>query len=95
VSWVRLDDQFADHPKVTTAGPLAGWLYVCGLLYAARYLTDGFIPTAHVARLAALPTTRSTSPRLTTCGPPAPPMPPARPPGAAVVTAQVTALLTT
>jgi hypothetical protein len=61
---VRLDDQFADHPKVTTAGPLCGWLYVCGLLYAARYLTDGFIPTAHVARLAALPRPRQLAERL-------------------------------
>lgn len=68
MSWVRLDDQFADHPKVTTAGPLAGWLYVCGLLYAARYLTDGFIPTAHVARLAALPRPRQLAERLVQVG---------------------------
>jgi hypothetical protein len=49
--WVRLDDQFPDHPKVVAAGPLAGWLFVCGLAYCARQLTDGFIPSAQVARL--------------------------------------------
>jgi len=50
--WVRLDDQFADHPKVVQAGPLAGWLHICALTYCARYLTDGFIPQAIVPRLA-------------------------------------------
>lgn len=50
--WVKLDDMFADHPKIAEAGPLAGWLYVCGLCYAGRYLTDGFIPKAQVRKLA-------------------------------------------
>ncbi|MCC7369668.1 MAG: hypothetical protein IT306_14660 [Chloroflexi bacterium] len=50
--WVRLADDFVDHPKVSAAGPLAGWLYVCGLSYANRYATDGFIPVAQVRRLA-------------------------------------------
>lgn len=52
MSWVRLDDQFTDHPKIVQAGPLAGWLYICGLTYANRYLTDGRIPAAQVRRLA-------------------------------------------
>lgn len=49
--WVRLDDQFPDHPKVVQAGPMAAWLYVCGLAYCARHLTDGFIPAPQVPRL--------------------------------------------
>jgi hypothetical protein len=53
--WSRLDDQFTDHPKIVEAGPMAGWLYVCGLTYSTRYLTDGFIPRAQVKRLADLP----------------------------------------
>ena len=43
MTWVKLDDQFADHPKLREAGPLAGWLYVSALCYANRYLTDGLI----------------------------------------------------
>jgi hypothetical protein len=44
MAWVRIDDQFTDHPKLAAAGPVAGWVYVSGLCYAARYLTDGFVP---------------------------------------------------
>lgn len=52
MSWIKIDDQFADHPKVLQAGPLASWLYVCGLTYSGRYLTDGWIPSAQVRKLA-------------------------------------------
>ena len=55
MSWVRLDDQFSDHPKVLEAGPLAGWLWVCGLAYCNRLRTDGFIPAGAVPRLADVP----------------------------------------
>lgn len=51
MAWVRLDDGFPDHPKALQAGPLACWLYVCGIAYANRYLTDGFIPERQVRRL--------------------------------------------
>lgn len=50
--WVKLDDQFCDHPKVVAAGSAAGWLYVSALCYAARLLTDGYIPANMVNRLA-------------------------------------------
>jgi hypothetical protein len=49
---VKLDDEFPDHPKVVLAGPLAGWLHVCGICYCNRHLTDGFIPRAAAHRLA-------------------------------------------
>jgi hypothetical protein len=52
MSWLRIDDHFPDHPKVVAAGPLAAWLHVCGMAYAARYLTDGFIPAGQLRRLA-------------------------------------------
>ena len=51
MTWVRIEDSFPDHPKALEAGPLACWLYVCGLAYACRYLTDGFIPDRQVNRL--------------------------------------------
>lgn len=50
--WVRLDEQFPDHPKVAIAGPLASWLHVCALAYCNRLLTDGFVPTSQVGKLA-------------------------------------------
>jgi hypothetical protein len=47
MAWVRVDDQFAEHPKVLKLGrdrlPAIG-LWLQGLTYANRYLTDGFIP---------------------------------------------------
>ena len=52
MAWVRLADDFADHPKIVAAGPLAGWLWLCGIAYCNRYLTDGFVPAAQVRRLA-------------------------------------------
>lgn len=50
--WIRLDDQFPDHPKTVAAGPAAAWLFVCGIGYCNRLLTDGVIPTGQVRKLA-------------------------------------------
>jgi len=47
--WVRLDEEFARHPKVAAAGPLAIAMQVAGLCYCNQNLTDGFIPRS-VAR---------------------------------------------
>jgi len=51
MAWVKLDDHFPDHPKIVSAGPLGAWLYVAGLCYCNRLLTNGFIPVSQVARL--------------------------------------------
>ena len=42
--WVRIDDGYADHPKMAAVGPLGQALWLAGLAYCNRYLTDGFIP---------------------------------------------------
>lgn len=68
MAWVKLDDQFADHPKVIQAGPLAGWLYICGLTYCSRLLTDGFIPSGQVRRLADLKNADALAQRLVQVG---------------------------
>jgi hypothetical protein len=44
MSWVKLDDNFPDHPKVALLPLRARWVFIQGLCYAARYLTDGLIP---------------------------------------------------
>ena len=44
MGWVRLDDNFADHPKVIGLSDTAFRLFITGLCYSNRQLTDGFIP---------------------------------------------------
>lgn len=51
MAWVKIDDSFADHPKIASAGPLGMALQVAALCYCNRYLTDGFIPKAMAPRL--------------------------------------------
>jgi len=52
VTWVKLDDQFPDHPKALACTAEAMWLHICGLCWCARHLTDGRIPRNAVPRLA-------------------------------------------
>lgn len=52
MTWVRLDDQFPDHPKALACSAEALWLHISGLCWCARHLTDGHIPKNAVARLA-------------------------------------------
>lgn len=53
VTWVRIDQDFADHPKVLAVGPLGGMLQVRALCYCARHLTDGFVPERALPTLTA------------------------------------------
>lgn len=49
MSWLKVDDQFPDHPKVLALGRdrlAAMGLWTIGSCYAARFLTDGFIPAS-------------------------------------------------
>lgn len=54
--WVKLDDHFADHPKLAAIDawerPLAVFLHIMALCWCNRHLTDGFVPKAAVERLA-------------------------------------------
>jgi hypothetical protein len=43
MSWVRIDDGFADHPKIVGLTPQARDLFIWGLCYCGRQLTDGFV----------------------------------------------------
>lgn len=42
--WVRLDEHFPSHRKVRPLTDAAFRLHVSGICWAARHLTDGFIP---------------------------------------------------
>jgi hypothetical protein len=49
--WVRIDEEFPDHPKVLGAGPLGIAMQVAALCYCNRHLTDGFVPRSAARRL--------------------------------------------
>lgn len=51
MTWLRLDDTFAEHPKVDRLSDGAFRLHVAGMCYSARHLTDGFVPAERAARL--------------------------------------------
>jgi hypothetical protein len=43
VSWLKLDDDFASHPKVVGLSDKAFRLHICALAYCGKNLTDGLI----------------------------------------------------
>lgn len=51
MTWVRLDDDFGNHPKLREAGPLGIAMQVVALCYCNKYLTDGFIPRSVIPSL--------------------------------------------
>lgn len=50
--WQALDDQFYDHPKTVQAGTAGAGLFALTLSYCGRHLTDGFVSSAMVRKLA-------------------------------------------
>lgn len=51
MTWAKLDDTFADHPKIDPLSDAAFRLHVAAICYSARHLTDGHIPTERITRL--------------------------------------------
>lgn len=45
MAWIKLSDRLDEAPKIVGISPLAELMYIHGLMYANRNLTDGFIPT--------------------------------------------------
>lgn len=52
MAWVRVDDSFAEHPKVLEVRATAGWapigLWLGACTWANRNLSDGFVPRSWV-----------------------------------------------
>ena len=46
MTWVKLDDAIGEHPKIAQIDDHALALFITGLAYCNRNLTDGFIPSA-------------------------------------------------
>jgi hypothetical protein len=51
MGWVRLSDDFYDHPKFTDITPLSIALWIVGMAYCNRNLTDGRVPVSAANRL--------------------------------------------
>lgn len=51
MGWVYLDDSFPEHSKMIAAGGDAVLLWIYGLAYCNRRLTEGRIPKAYVPQL--------------------------------------------
>lgn len=51
MSWANFDDNYTDHPKVSALSDGAFRLHTSGIVYCARYLTDGLVPKQQVAKL--------------------------------------------
>jgi hypothetical protein len=52
MSWLKLDDQFPDHPKVAALSDAAFRCHVRGMAYCAEHLTDGFMPRRKAEEIA-------------------------------------------
>lgn len=51
MAWLRLDDQYDDHPKVVAAGNDGQLLDLRAMLFCARRGTDGFVPYTQLPAL--------------------------------------------
>jgi hypothetical protein len=51
MGWIRISDDYYDHAKFAEVGPLGIAVWLAGLAYCNRNLTDGFIPRATANRL--------------------------------------------
>ena len=51
MTWIKLDDGFPNNPKIVGLSDHSFRLYIAGLCYSGKYLTDGFIPEAIINQL--------------------------------------------
>lgn len=54
LTWVRMDDGFADHPKILALTDAAFRLHTCAMCWSGRRSTDGFIATRDLRVLVAM-----------------------------------------
>jgi len=52
MSWIKLDDQWMDHPKIIKAGRDARDMWLASITWCAKHLTDGYFPKDLLTSLA-------------------------------------------
>jgi len=68
VTWLKLDDQVTEHPKCVSLSCEAWTLWLHGLTYCSRNLTDGDIPDAILSRLSPCRRPRKAAAELVAAG---------------------------
>lgn len=53
MSWIKLDDNWMDHPKIIKAGRDARDMWLASITWCAKHLTDGYFPSNLLSSLAA------------------------------------------
>ena len=66
MTWIKLDDQAVDHPKVANLSDRAFRWWVRGLSYASRFLTNGYLPAVFVRQVPKTSQDELTTPNLWT-----------------------------
>ena len=51
MTWIKLEDSFPDHPKISQLSDKAFRVHISALCYCGKYLTDGVIPAPIANRL--------------------------------------------
>lgn len=54
MSWIKLDDQWMDHPKIIRAGKDARDMWLASITWCAKHLTDGYFPPELLPQLAVM-----------------------------------------
>lgn len=68
MTWVKIDDTVTEHPKCVELSPSAWTLWLHGLAYCSRNLTDGQIPAAMLPRLSGVSQPRKVAGELVNAG---------------------------
>ena len=54
MSWIKLDDQWMDHPKIIKVGRDARDVWLASITWCAKHLTDGYFPVELLPSLATM-----------------------------------------
>lgn len=67
-TWIRVSDDCLEHPKFLGLSPSAVVLWLAGLQYSSRHLTDGLIPRRYVVGTEVVQRWRAPANELVTAG---------------------------